>query len=160
MIMDPFAEGLNRHFRKVKKSPIQIEAQALRITVNDDVLLAARILKEQNTMRLVKLVPEWGTFASAEHWFYMRKVLSQSEADRFQAWWVMIFKFQRDARDSETLKFLLAYVLREKQVRAGEKGATRGLGLAPNVQHDPAWVMHLTAMQEFIRTNFERLCPH
>lgn len=124
-----------------------------REVVKYDSQLMTAIRAQQNSMRVVGIIPEWYNFTHTELWRDIRPALTRRERAKYQAWWTLMYSLKRDTKDKETMLLAVAYLVREKAKRAYAKT----LPVNPAAFHIPP--AHAKRIEEYCRTHFEALVP-
>lgn len=107
-----------------------------------------------NSMRALKLIPDWYHFSHTDAWWEMSRQWTSRQKTKYEAWWSAIYHLQRDKSDKATVGLIIAYCLQEKVRRNHNHTPTvfpQKLGITDD--------LHALRVQEYVRSKYEALDP-
>lgn len=87
------------------------ESQRWHNIVSSDKEIVAHIRRNQDTMRLTKLLPTWTNFATTSYWWEACHYLDERMRRKYRAWWELLFIITEHNQDREAFAYAYALLL-------------------------------------------------
>ena len=133
-----------------------IEEPKMNDLVANESRLITLIRAQQNSLRLLGIVPGWYAFTQSEVFWEFRKAgFTNREKAKYQAWWTFLFAIMRNKDDKETVQYGVACLIAEKARRSYGKTIPvqpKSFGLSDDE--------HATRVREYVLEHYEGLNPN
>lgn len=114
------------------------------------------IKAQQNSLRLLKIIPTWQNFTMTDAYrdFQTKGGITITEIRKYRAMWNLLFELPRDRKDHRTIALAFCYLVSEIQRRGGDKP----MRVDP-IKYGIKDTNHSERVKEYVLKHFQDLVP-